>query len=143
VAIPGADIIFFIAMNLFGVYKVKLVCTADGYYPGIEPPLDPTKYDVPNLGEFDGFNAASRRSSFVAAAQYKARTLAGDALMLSEGIGDETAIPSQIMVGRQEDADYWSYKIDDVICSKIGGCEGTRAGMWKNPQTTSYTHIGF
>jgi hypothetical protein len=63
--------------------------------------------------------------------------------MLSERIGDELAIPSQIMVGRQEDVDYWSYKTDEVICSKVGGCAGTRAGMWKNPQTTFYTHIGF
>jgi len=100
-------------------------------------------FDNGNLGIFNGMDANARKQGFVQAAQYKARTLAGDALMLSERIGDETAIPSQIMVGRQEDADYWSYKIDDVICSKIGGCEGTRAGMWKNPQTTSYTHIGF
>lgn len=95
------------------------------------------------MGVFDGFNNKKKKEYFVNAAQYKARTLAGDALMLSERIGDELAIPSQIMVGRQEDVDYWNYKIDEVICSKIGGCAGTRAGMWKNPQTTFYTHIGF
>ena len=142
-AISPVTLVIFIAINLFGVYKVELWCTADGYYPLIESPPDSMVFDNGNLGIFNGMDANARKQGFVQAAQYKARTLAGDALMLSERIGDETAIPSQIMVGRQEDADYWSYKIDDVICSKIGGCEGTRAGMWKNPQTTSYTHIGF
>jgi hypothetical protein len=133
----------FVLINLFGVYKVELRCTADGYYPAIESPPDPSVYDNPEMGVFDGFNNKKKKEYFVNAAQYKARTLAGDALMLSERIGDELAIPSQIMVGRQEDVDYWNYKIDEVICSKIGGCAGTRAGMWKNPQTTFYTHIGF
>lgn len=133
----------FILINLFGVYKVELRCTADGYYPAIESPPDPSVYDNPEMGVFDGFNNKKKKEYFVKAAQYKAKTLAGDALMLSERIGDELAIPSQIMVGRQEDVDYWNYKIDEVICSKIGGCAGTRAGMWKNPQTTFYTHIGF
>lgn len=133
----------FVLMNLFGVYKVELKCTADGYYPELEDPPDMAKYDFGGLGEFDGLNNNAKKDGFVKAAQYKARTLAGDALMLSERIGDELAIPSQIMVGRQEDVDYWNYKIDEVICSKIGGCAGTRAGMWKNPQTTFYTHIGF
>jgi hypothetical protein len=134
----------FVLVNLFGIYKVELRCTADGYYPSTdESPSDPAIYDNPEMGVFDGFNNKKKKEYFVKAAQYKARTLAGDALMLAERIDDELAIPSQIMVGRQEDADYWQYKIDEVICSKIGGCAGTRAGMWKNPQTTFYTHIGF
>ncbi|MDD3086491.1 MAG: hypothetical protein PHH45_00885 [Patescibacteria group bacterium] len=142
-AINPFAVAMFVLLNLFGVYKVELKCTADGYYPSLEDPPDPTKYDNPGLGVFNGLNNNVKKEKFVEAAQYKARTLAGDALMLSEQIGDELAIPSQIMVGRQEDVDYWNYKIDEVICSKIGGCAGTRAGMWKNPQTTFYTHIGF
>lgn len=142
-AINPYAIAIFVLINLFGVYKVELKCTADGYYPSLEDPPDPAKYDNPGLGVFNGLNNNVKKEKFVEAAQYKARTLAGDALMLSERTGDELAIPSQIMVGRQEDADYWLYKMDEVICSKIGGCFGTRAGMWKNPQTTFYTHIGF
>jgi hypothetical protein len=142
-AISPITIAIFVLMNLFGVYKVEMKCTADGYYPDIDPPTDPSMYDNGNLGVFDGMDSNTRKDGYITAARYKARTLAGDALMLSERIGDETAIPSQIMVGRQEDVDYWQYKTNEVICDKIGGCEETRAGMWKNPQTTGYTHIGF
>ena len=142
-AVNPAVIAIFVIQNLFGVYKQVLVCTADGYYPGIESEPDPSVVDFAGLGKFNGRNQKLVKENYIKAAQYKARTLAGDALMLSERIGDELAIPSQIMVGRQEDVDYWSYKTDEVICSKVGGCAGTRAGMWKNPQTTFYTHIGF
>ncbi|MCX6810237.1 MAG: hypothetical protein NTY30_00660 [Candidatus Berkelbacteria bacterium] len=139
-------IALFVLINLFGVYTVKLVCTADGYYPGMEDPAkvaDPTKVDNGGLGEFDGLDNNGRKEKYVTAAQYKARTLAGDALMLAERTGDTTAVPMQIMVGRQEDVDYWKYKTDQVVCSRFGGCSGTQAGMWLNPQTTAYTHIGF
>ncbi len=143
-AIPWITIAMFIIVNLFGVYKSEVWCTADGYYPRIESPPDPSVYDNGSLGEFEATNANSRKNGYIGAARYKARIIAGDALMLPERLGDDNYIPAQIMVGRQEDADYWQYKINDVICASIGGsCEGTRAGMWKNPQTTAYTHIGY
>lgn len=142
-AINPAVIAIFVLQNLFGVFKQELVCTADGYYPLTDERPDYVALDVGDLGNFDGMSEGEVKENYIKAAQYKARSLAGDALMLSERIGDELAIPSQIMVGRQEDVDYWAYKTDEVICSKVGGCAGTRAGMWKNPQTTFYTHIGF
>jgi len=142
-AIPWIGIAMFIVMNLFGVYKVDLWCTADGYYPKKENPPDQSVSDNGNLGIFDGMENNARKQGYIDAARYKTRTVIGDTLMLGEKIGDKTAVPSQIMTGRQEDADYWQYKVDEVICSKIGGCAGTRAGIWANPQTTSYIHIGF
>lgn len=145
-AIPWIGIAMFVIQNLFGVYKVELWCTADGYYPKIDDPAvvaDPAKVDNGSLGTFDGMNAASRKAGYIAAAQYKARTLIGDALSLGDRIGDPTAVPTQIMTGRQEDVDYWNYKITDTICAKVGGCEGTNAGAWQNPGTTTITHIGF
>ncbi|MFA5158263.1 MAG: hypothetical protein WC451_03725 [Patescibacteria group bacterium] len=150
-AIPWMALAMFVIVNLFGVYKVEVICTADGYYPAIGIPSstnpagsdDPTIYDNGNLGTFDGMNNNDRKDGYIEAARYKVRTVIGDALMLAEKSGDETAVPSQIMTGRQEDVDYWNYKIDEEICDLIGGCEGTRAGAWLNQQTTSYIHIGF
>ncbi|MEI8061264.1 MAG: hypothetical protein WCG99_03140 [Candidatus Berkelbacteria bacterium] len=138
--------VLFVVINLFGVYRTELWCTADGYYPAGYPGQDPNNdsyYDNGHLGVFNGLDANAQKNGSIAAARYKARTLAGDALALAERIGDKTAIPSQIMVGRQEDVDYWQYKTNSVICNLIGGCAGTRAGVWYNPQTTGYTHIGF
>ncbi|PIU24020.1 hypothetical protein COT12_03270, partial [Candidatus Berkelbacteria bacterium CG08_land_8_20_14_0_20_39_8] len=137
------SVAIFVLMNLFGVYKTVITCTADGYYPRIDQKPDPTVSDNSSLGTFSGLNPTAKKAGYIQAAQYKNRTLIGDVLSLSERIGDQTAIPSQIMTGRQEDVDYWQYKVDDVICSKVGGCAGTRAGLWVNPQTTGYLHIGF
>lgn len=137
------SVAIFLVMNLFGVYKTVVTCTADGYYPSAEPKSDPAVVDNGELGTFNGLKAKEKKAGFVEAAQYKARTLIGDVLFLSERTSDELAIPSQIMTGRQEDVDYWQYKVEQVICSKVGGCEGSRAGLWANPQTTGYVHIGF
>ncbi len=137
------SVAIFVLMNLFGVYKTEVTCTADGYYPGVDAKPDPSVSDNGNLGTFNGLDPTAKKSGYITAAQYKAKTLAGDVLALSERTGDALAIPSQIMTGRQEDVDYWQYKVDDVICSKVGGCSGSRAGLWVNPQTTNYTHIGF
>ncbi|MCX6812387.1 MAG: hypothetical protein NTW79_02085 [Candidatus Berkelbacteria bacterium] len=143
-AINPAVLVLFVAMNLFGVYKVEVKCTADGYYPEIQSPPDSSVYDNGGTGVFDGMNSNSMRDGYIRAAQYKARTLIANALDLSDKSGDDLAIPSQILTGRQVDVDYWNSKINDVICSKIGGsCVGTNAGAWTDSQTTAYTHIGF
>ena len=139
----------FIAMNLFGVYRIDLVCTADGYYPEMQSPPSDAIYDNGHLGTFDGLNTDARRVNFVKAAQYKARRLVGDALNLPAAFKTQQITPSQIMTGRREDVDYWFPTTAKVIYQYTGypdpttGLLSTRAGVWQNPQTTMYTHIGF
>jgi hypothetical protein len=139
----------FIATNLFGVYKIDLSCTADGYYPEMQSPPSDSVSDNGHLGVFDGLKADIRKANFVKAAQYKARTLIGDALALPAKFNDQRMTPSQIMTGRTEDVDYWFPTTAKVIYQYTGfpdpttGLLSSRAGVWQNPQTTMYTHIGF
>ena len=139
-----------VVMNLFGVYRVDLVCTADGYYPGIEDPRSADEYDVTGLGTWNGMDQNTMKKKSMQAAQYKAKRLIGDALGMQENTKYENVIPSQIMTGRNEDVEFWDNKITEAVCSKLGNvsvkgvCGGnTRAGAWKNPQTVALTHIGF
>lgn len=139
----------FIAMNLFGVYRIDLVCTADGYYPEMQSPPSDAVYDNGHLGTFDGLSADARKINFVKAAQYKARRLVGDALNMPTIFKDQRMTPSQVMTGRREDVDYWFPTTAKIIYKYTGfpdpttGKLSTRAGVWQNPQTTMYTHIGF
>lgn len=146
--VPWLAIAMFVLMNLFGVYKIEMKCTADGYYPGIQKAPDPNVKDNGGLGVFDGLNAATKKKEFVRAAQYKARVLLGDVLAMPERFDDQRMTPSQIMTGRKEDVDYWFPKTAEVIYKFTGlpdanGELPSRAGLWQNPQTTAYTHIGF
>lgn len=135
---------------LFGVYRVDLQCTADGYYPSMESAPDPSVWDNGGLGVFDGMNAEIRQKKFVEAAQYKANKLVQDLYMMPARTGKETLVPTQVMTGRWEDVNMWAPLTADTICKKVGSgsqtnglCSGTKAGMWANPQTTAYTHVGF
>lgn len=143
----------FVIMNLFGVYKVELTCSADGYYPSSTNP-QPSINDISGLGEWDGMNAETNKSMSIKAAQYKAKRLIQDVLSMHENPLFADVYPSQIMTGRQEDADALEYSIQTNICDKIGEkvkngiCGGDssgspRAGVWSNPQTVAWTHIGF
>lgn len=151
---PIAAIVGFILMNLFGVYKVEYICTADGYYPVLGNKLDSNKWDVANLGPFNGMNQKARKLAYIDAAQYKANKLIEDLYEMPARTGDEKLVPLQVMTGRQEDVDMWKPLLTDTVCKLTGGggpsngsslCDGwnSRAGMWANPQTVSYTHIGF
>jgi hypothetical protein len=138
----------FIVLNLFGYYKTELLCTADGYYPGAETPSSSDIVDNGGLGVFDGMNSNTKKAEYVKAAQYKARTLLGDVLSMPRVFNDQRMTPSQIMTGRKEDVDYWYPKTLDVIYQYTGAPDEngeipSRAGLWQNPQTTAYTHIGF
>lgn len=140
----------FILYNLFGVYKVELKCSADGYYPEMQPPPSANEIDITGLGVWDGKNQETTKQMSIKAAQYKANRLIGDMLEMQDSPKYKDIIPSQIMTGRQEDVDFWDSGISHYICSKIGSvsvngiCGGnTRAGVWKNPQTVALTHIGF
>lgn len=143
-----AAVIIFALMNLFGYYKVELRCNADGYYTRLDNP-QPSLYDVSDLGVWDGMNAKQNQNMSIKAAQYKANRLIQDVLQMHENPLYEDVIPSQIMTGRQEDAELLADSIQVNICSKLGTevkngiCDGTLAGVWGNPQTVAWTHIGF
>jgi len=147
-------IVTFLITNLFGVYKTLLRCTADGYYPSLESPPDSSIWDNPGLGTFDGMNSKEREANYIEAAQYKADRLIKDVLEMAELTGDETLVPVQIMTGRKEDIIANVDMVNYTICPKVGYgnaypgtgiCSGfrSRSGLWQNPQTVSYTHIGF
>lgn len=141
-------LIMFVALNLFGFYKTEYLCTPDGYYPKLESPPDPGIWDVSGIGHFDALKPKIREAKYIESAQYKANRLIGDLLEMPVKKEDEKLVPTQIMTGRREDVWAWAPYIQG-ICDKVGGkpkdglCSGTKAGIWANPQTTSYTHIGF
>lgn len=143
-----AAVVIFVLMNLFGYYKIELKCNADGYYYHEENP-QPSLYDVSDLGVWDGMNAKQNQAMSIKAAQYKANRLIQDMLEMHENPLFEDIYPSQIMTGRQEDAELLSDSIQVNICSKLGTevkngiCDGTLAGVWGNPQTVAWTHVGF
>jgi hypothetical protein len=90
------------------------------------------------------------KNKSIAAAQYKARRLVVDVLTAQEEPLYSDVTPSQIMTGRQEDVDFVNSLVNSNICSHIdresvgGICGGdTLAGVWANPQTVAWTHIGF
>ena len=153
-AVNPISLAIFIAMNLFMVYKTDVICSADGSYPRMEDPPDPTKWDVAGLGEFNALNEKARDNGYIAAAQYKAGELVFDMLSMKDRTGDPEQVPVQIMTGRVEDVGPNVQLVKNNICNKVGSsdvqkntatCAGWRfrSGLWANPQTTSWTHIGF
>ena len=153
-AVNPISLAIFIAINLVGVYKQEVICSADGSYPRIEDLPDPTKWDVAGLGEFNSADEKIRDTSFIAAAQYKAGQLVFDLLLMKDRTGDAEQVPVQIMTGRVEDVGPNVQLVKNSICDKVGSsnvqentavCAGwrSRSGLWANPQTTNWTHIGF
>ncbi len=145
-------LVMFVALNLFGVYRVIYSCTPDGYYPAIEDPPDPNKWDSSSgVGTFNAMNPKIREQKYIESAQYKANRLVGDLYEMPYRTGNESLVPTQVMTGRSEDVITWAPYLDDTVCKKVGGgtalddgiCDGTKAGLWQNPQMSSYTHIGF
>ncbi|OQA04993.1 MAG: hypothetical protein BWY68_00018 [bacterium ADurb.Bin400] len=148
----------FIVMNLFGYYKIEYKCSADGYYPVAESPPSPTVTDVAGLGVWNGKSSEEMQVNSKRAAQYKARRLLIDMLEIqnSPRFSDPKAplMPTQIMTGRQEDVAALLPRISSDLCFKrygmeadtkgvCGGSGETRSGIWSNPQTIGWTHIGF
>lgn len=155
-AIPGmqmAAVVMFIATNLFGVYKIEIKCSADGYYPVLQSPSVSQNLDNESgLGVWDGKDTSTSQKMSIAAAQYKAKTLIYDVLNMNKNPLYKDVIPSQIMTGREEDVKEMNQEVANNICGNLsknmpsisGICNGnTRAGLWSNPQTIAYTHIGF
>jgi hypothetical protein len=161
-------LVMFLLTNLFGVYKVEIFCTADGYFPLIDKPKQ-AYYNSRDTGfgqwggRVDDKNFNKRmQAKYIESAQYKARVLIGNALSVQENsrFAGETpesdVIPRQILTGRAEDVDYWKAAVDRGICKPIFGennmvfsdgraiCDGdSRDGLWQNKQTVAWTHIGF
>lgn len=142
----------FVVMNLFGVYKVevRLVCSADGYWPEMEPAPSSAVSDVSGIGTWDGMNSIVMKRKSIETAQYKASRLIGDLLTMQYNPAFKDIVPSQVMTGRREDVAFWNNTVDENVCKYIGMnslggvCGGnTRAGLWANPQTIAWTHIGF
>ncbi|TSC92898.1 MAG: hypothetical protein CEN89_416 [Candidatus Berkelbacteria bacterium Licking1014_7] len=113
----GIMIAAFILTNLFGTYKIKYVCTADGYYPGIaSAPADPAL--SLGLGVFDGMNNQNYQAGTMRAAQAKVDDLVSDTMDLGYHYKDggkfakepydspdELTKPIQIITFRQETLD--------------------------------------
>lgn len=148
----------FVVMNLFGVYKVEVICTADGYYPAVQPKTDSTKWDNPNLGTFNALNAKVREKRYIEASQYKTNRLAIDLFEMPVRTGDKDLVPLQVMTGREESALLAKPLVLENLCKakfdisefmmgnndlETAVCAGTKVGIWKNPQNNDNTHIGF
>ncbi|MFA6963190.1 MAG: hypothetical protein WC227_00520 [Patescibacteria group bacterium] len=164
-------VIGFIGGMLFST-KYFYWCTADGYYPRVgsfDYNKDVGGFGEIG-GRIDrgaAFLGPLMATYGVKVAQYKARQLVGDMLALQnsprfkDSYGDDI-VPIQIMTGRKVDVDFWKESIDTNMCKKMldedyiacdgmcgkatsdGGCVSTsRMGVWANPQTIGWTHIGF
>ncbi|MEK9155831.1 MAG: hypothetical protein AAB360_00815 [Patescibacteria group bacterium] len=159
----GAQLLYIVAMNLFSVYKTDVYCTADGFYPDkqaarrtqqLNSAVNPT-----GLGIWDGSNTDTHRDKSIGAAQARARQLIGDVLQMQFNPYFADVIPNQIMTGREEDVAYWNELANENLCRRMGPewsadaagvCTTSethtpdeRAGVWANPQTVGFTHIGF
>jgi len=139
----------FVLTNLFDYYDVDLKCTADGYYPELEWASIANDSES-GLGEWDGMDENTAKEKTIASARYKAKRLILDALEMHNNPVYADIYPSQIMTGRNEDVLAVNDSINQNMCSVIGLvavagiCGGnTQAGVWENPQTSTYTHIGF
>lgn len=134
---------YFVLTNLFGVYRVDVICTACGYYPGMGSFLNPssqTKDQTCPLGEFDGKSADSFRINSIAAAQWKVNQLIQDVLEMPKALNDDNLTPTQIMTLRQEDVDSFSGTLNDLY-----GSASTRmnSGLWTNKLMWDHIHIGY
>lgn len=148
--------ILFVVINLFGVYKVDILCTADGYYPELTPKISSSTIDNDNLGVFDGMDENAREENYVKAAQYKADRLAQDVYEMPTLTGKKNLVPLQVMTGRQESVFKAKPLVLDTACKKVGAstfmknskgeelaiCANSYVGIWVNPQSAEYTHLG-
>lgn len=168
---PTTAIVIAVIGYLMG-QKVYYYCTADGYYPKIEEP-QPEINDTTGMGEWGGQIKQNNninellKKKMVEAARNKARKLIENMMWLQNyekyNASGEGIVPIQIMTGRQDDVDYFDQAgiitanmcrprlgNDAISCGGIcgsinkNGCNGdTRMGIWQNPQTVAWTHIGF
>jgi len=148
-----------IIINLFCYYKVDVYCSANGSYPKFdELKVDYSRWDAPGFRDFNALEEKTKKENFVKSAQYKADQLINDLYEMESRTGIEDLVPRQIMTGREEDVQANKLLVKYILCPLVtagenleknsggietGICEGSRAGLWSNPQTIGHTHIGF
>ncbi|NCN24545.1 hypothetical protein GW918_00450, partial [Candidatus Berkelbacteria bacterium] len=152
----GIMIAMFVFTNLFGVYKVKLVCSADGYYPSIEnAPADPALNL--GLGVFDGMNPKNYQAGIMRASQAKIDDLISDMMDLGyhyQDSGkfspepfdepDENTKPIQILTFSQDTLDnfFGTLRYRQVFNSDPPSSKN-RQGIGISQDMTEVVHIGF
>jgi hypothetical protein len=151
-----AAAVVFLITNLFGTYKIKLVCTADGYYPGIaNAPTDPALNL--GLGVFDGMNPQNYQNGMMRAAQAKINDLISD--MMDMGYHyrdggnfsiepydkpDELTKPIQIITFRQQDLDsFFGTRRYREVFNSDPPSEENRQGIGISDLIPHLVHIGF
>lgn len=148
-AVSPWSIGIFVLTNLFGVYRIDLVCTACGYYPemGGAPGTLPFKTGTTTtngktcpLGEFDGKSSESFKTNSMQAAQWKVESLIGDVLQMPVKLKDNNLLPTQVITYRQEDVDNFSSELTSQY-----GPAGLRmnSGLWANEVMWGHIHIGY
>lgn len=144
----------FVVTNLFGTYRIDVVCTACGYYPaghsrtglfvGFALTTEETIYENQNptcpLGEFDGTSEDAFKTNAIAAAQWKVNQLINDVLEMSQKLNDDNLTPTQIMTYSQEDVESLASTLNDLY-----GPASTRmnSGLWANELMWDHIHIGY
>ena len=171
--VPGGvdpvTIAIFVLINLFGVYKVEVKCSACGYYPamggapaaicnqeqmGLSDALRRVQNCVPfeqmtesfaknrqcPLGEFNGADENAFQQNAILSAQYKVKQLIGDLLNLPVALKDNNLLPTQIMTLRGEDVENYTSELYSDY-----GPESSRgnSGLWANDLMWGHIHIGY
>jgi|GEM_PF-5967221 len=150
-AVPWAEIALFIALNLFGVYKVEVFqqATGDGYYPFTgrygQTQLKPNEYPDPHppVGTFDAKNKTTYQSGLEAAAQAKVYYVLQDLLIMPAkwgptiGVDPNSLWIPQIYTARQQDVVNLDYLISRPAPWQMPGSYGygslaTRATLTYN-----------
>ncbi|MBM2820686.1 MAG: hypothetical protein HW405_446, partial [Candidatus Berkelbacteria bacterium] len=133
---PIITLAIFVAWNLFGVYRIDVICSACGYYPEMDNPLG---LSCP-LSDFDGKESGSFRQGTITAAQWKVKQVIGESLNMSKSLNDANMLPTQIMTLRQEDVDAYASQLNsDYGAANARG----NSGLWSNKLMWDHIHIGF
>ena len=137
-AVPWAEIAIFIALNLFGVYKIDIFqhATADGYFPFTghfgELSYNPQEFPSsdPQIGEFEAKNRNNYQNGLEQAAQAKVFFTLQDLLVMPErwgaanGIDPNSLWIPQIYTARQQDVANLDYLISAPAPWQVLGSYG-------------------
>jgi len=152
-AISPWTIAIFVLLNLFGVYKVEVKCSACGYYPykddkatGIlgggtrVPPDWVDKTCTEKLPIFNGMDENGYKQNAIKAAQYYVHKFTKDSLYMDEKLKMSYMLPTQIIVFRKEDVTPFASDL-----ARKYGPAGFRlnSGLWTNYLMWDRIHVGF
>ncbi|TSC96107.1 MAG: hypothetical protein CEN88_393 [Candidatus Berkelbacteria bacterium Licking1014_2] len=116
-----------------------MVCTADGYYPYLEPPNSNSGAYL-GLGTFDGMNPLAYRQGVMKAAQAKTRDLIDDLYQQADKT-KKKSLPSQIMTYRKDDIDYFVGRSEKLYGQLPS--DDFRRGLWQNDLLWDAIHVGY